>query len=172
MNTKLKLYLGHKLTKASEEFLASMALIRSEIERTLGDEWEVLKFLGVTAGTRTDVYDKDIETNVAECDLFVAIVDEESTGLGIEIATALFRFNTPILIVYTAGARVSRLVGGMVDRNPHLMMEKSIGNPADIGPHLAEAIDRFEILKYARMPQGRGRATKVIRQLTASWSQK
>lgn len=77
---KKKLYVSCGLTLAPQEF-------KDKVERTkekLGVDWDVMQFLGTTAGTEIDVYEVDINQNVGGCDAFVGVMDEPSWGLGYE----------------------------------------------------------------------------------------
>jgi hypothetical protein len=82
---KKQLYVGCGLTHAPEEFKAQV----EETKLRLGDEWDVMQFLGLVAGTAADVYEQDILTNVHGCDAFTAICDEPSLGLGYETDRAV-----------------------------------------------------------------------------------
>ena len=144
MKTKIRLYIGHKLTNATPQFQAKMDSLRTYLEGAL-PECMVLKFLGTKAGTCGDVYDKDIVENVGSCQLFVAIVDEESTGLGVEIGAALWRSKVPMLILYMPESRVSRLVTGPVDRNGIQMIERTYSAPPEAVSHIRAAIKIFGI---------------------------
>ena len=85
-----------------------------EVERTkdaLGADWEVMQFLGTTAGTEVDVYEVDINQNVGGCDAFVGVMDEPSWGLGFETREALLK-GKPALLVAHVFSRVTRLALG------------------------------------------------------------
>lgn len=104
---KKKLYVGCGLTLASQEF-------KDEVERTkeaLGIDWEVMQFLGTTAGTEVDVYDVDIIQNVGGCDAFVGVMDEPSWGLGWESREAVM-LGKPTLLVAQAASKITRLALG------------------------------------------------------------
>ncbi len=144
---KIVIYFGHKLTKADPKFIEKMDALKKMLEERF-DTCEFLKFLGVKDGTRADVYKQDILTNIASCDLFVCFVDEESTGLGIEIGAALWGYRKPILVLSTTGAHISRLIGGAVDYNPTQMIERQIRQHVheDAVKALAEAIELFGLV--------------------------
>jgi hypothetical protein len=142
---KIVLYFGHKLTHADPGFLSYMESVKNALETVLKDRIVILKFLGVTAGNCGDVYDKDIEENVATCELFVCFVDEESTGLGIEIGAALWRYGKPILILYTGRKRISRLIGGAYIRNQNQIMDYEAPNIKDVIAAVIEAIEHFNL---------------------------
>ncbi len=136
------LYYGHKLTKATEEFIERMNSMRSYLESALPD-CRILKFLGVKDGTSADVFQQDIKVNVASCVLFIAIIDEESTGLGFEIASALYRYGKPVLILYTKGKTVTRLVLGAVIHESEQMLERVMETEEDAANAVREAIKLY-----------------------------
>ncbi|MFZ2886343.1 MAG: hypothetical protein WA021_00815 [Minisyncoccia bacterium] len=103
-----KLYVGCALTHAPEEFKNAVEALK----KTLGAEFEVLDFLGLSKGTPQDVFEWDIDHCVASCDLFLAICDLPSLGLGYEVATALEKHNTPVLAVAHKDALVARVITG------------------------------------------------------------
>lgn len=143
--SKIMLYFGHKLTHADPAFIAYMDSVKKNLADCLKDKIILLKFLGTTDGTRTDVYTCDIEENVATCELFVCFVDEESTGLGIEIGAALWRYGKPILVLHTGRKAISRLVGGAVDRNQNQMLERCAPNMVDVVAAVLECITFYKL---------------------------
>jgi hypothetical protein len=106
---KIKLYIGCSLTQAPEDFKASV----EQLKATLRDKYEVLDFIGLVAGTPTDVYHWDVQKCVAQCDLFVAICDYPAIGLGYELGTAIERFHKPVLVVAHEDVTLTRLVIGI-----------------------------------------------------------
>lgn len=149
IDNRLRLYVGHKLTNAGEDFLEKMSLLRDGIERELAGEFVVLKFLGLVGGTPFDVFQQDINVNVATCDLMVAIVDEESTGLGLEIGLALSRFGKPILLIQHSNVpRVSRLVLGAAEHNSGNMLHVIVNDRLDIIKAIRDSVGWFGL--YAR----------------------
>jgi len=111
---KPKLYVGCGLTHAPQTFKDQV----EEMKAQLGQEWNVLQFLGTTAGTSTDVYRVDILENVATCDAFVAVMDEPSWGLGWESREAVL-LNKPSLLV--AASKITRLAFGAVEHFSKIM---------------------------------------------------
>ena len=101
---KKRLYVGCGLTDAPKAFTDEVAALKEELKA----DWNVLEFLGITAGGRGDVYQKDIIENVGSCDAFLAVMDERSWGLGFETRDALLN-DKPSLMVARTGGRVTRL---------------------------------------------------------------
>jgi hypothetical protein len=132
---------GHKLTNAGEHFLTKMDLIHQEIERELSCEFEVLRFLGF-GGTPFDVFQQDINVNVASCDMFVAVIDGESTGLGYEMGVAQSR-GKPILVIQHRVSHVSRLIIGAVQHNSSTMRHVVVDGPADVVGAIRDSIGWF-----------------------------
>lgn len=103
-----KIYVGCSLTHASEEFRQSVEVVKNELR----NHKTILDFLGLEAGTEENVYLHDIE-NVKACDLFVAICDHPSLGLGYELATAVEKYGKPTLAVAHADTKVTRMILGI-----------------------------------------------------------
>jgi len=106
------IYVGCALLHASEESKQKVA----NFKKTLKDQGQtVLEFVTNPNATNEEVYSNDIIECVGKCDLMIAFVDLPSTGLGFEMASALFRFKKPVIAVCHRdnGAKVSRLIKGI-----------------------------------------------------------
>ena len=101
------MYVGCGLTHTSDSFRESIERLKVRLRQ----QFEMLDFVGLTAGTNGDVYRWDIEHCVGTCDIFIAICDKASTGLGFELAVATTR-GIPILAVAQKDSLVTRLVLG------------------------------------------------------------
>jgi hypothetical protein len=102
------LYVGCGLTNAPEEFKGFVTALKAEL-RVEG--YEVLEFVGLKGGTPLDVWNYDLK-NVDTCTHFIAVVDESSTGLGIEMGRALWHAKKPLLCMHRQGAKVTRMIPG------------------------------------------------------------
>ncbi len=140
---KNRLYVGCSLTYASEDFKQDVENTKAALRE---DDWQVMEFLGLTAGTAADVYKQDILTNVSGCDGFVGIVDEPSIGLGWELGLAVGHYHKPSLAVAHVDTRVTRLVIGAPDYNPNLRFRTYRNMAEDIPEIVAE---EFAFLKGA-----------------------
>ncbi|MDO8565322.1 MAG: hypothetical protein Q7R67_01760 [bacterium] len=110
-----KIYVGCALTQAPEEFVREVEALKAQLRL---EGHEVADFVGVVAGTATDVYETDIHKCVAECEFFLAVCDLPSIGLGWEIGVAVEKHGKPTLAVAHREAKVSRLpIGACCDRN-------------------------------------------------------
>ena len=107
---KKVIYVGCSLTHASAEFKQSVAEFKDMLR---AEGYEVLEFLGLTAGTSADVYTWDIHQCVGKCHFFVAICDLPSTGLGYELGTAVEKRGISTLAVAHIDTQVTRLVQGI-----------------------------------------------------------
>ena len=105
----IKIYIGCSLTHAPQDFLALVDKVKSELKK----EYEVLEFLGLSKGTSEDVYKQDIQRNIVQCDMFVAICDHPSIGLGYEMAAALEKYSKPTIALAKEGSQISRLALGI-----------------------------------------------------------
>jgi nucleoside 2-deoxyribosyltransferase len=112
----VRLYVACCLTGAPEELLSFVP----KVKEALRDEgFTVLEFFG------TDTWDPETTASVDimhvwACDGVVAICDERSTGLGIEIGEAA-AMGKSILGFAREGARISQLVVGYGAVRPNFM---------------------------------------------------
>ncbi len=121
MEKKLKIYVGCALTHASDEFRTSI----SKFKEKLTPDFEVMDFLWAKQDPLKDprdfdpkdVYEWDINGCVKNCDLFVAICDEVSLGLGYEMGTAVEKYSKPVLALLKKGKKLTRLIEGIQDPN-------------------------------------------------------
>lgn len=113
------LYVGCSLAVAPNEFKDSIVALKD----TLREQLDVLEFKGQVAGTNADVYRWDIEHCVANCDMFVAVCDYPSIGLGWELNEAI-RLGKPTLGVAHTEAVISRLVLGAADVKPNFAFRR------------------------------------------------
>ena len=109
----MKLYVGCALTHASEEFRQEVESVKEALRK----DSEVMDFLGLVDGTAGDVYEWDINNCVKNCNIFVAIVDYPSLGLGYEMATAIEKPHKPTLALAQTDSKVGRIIWGI--NQPH-----------------------------------------------------
>lgn len=120
MSNKKNLYVGCGLTQASEEFKSQVENLKDR----LSDDWEIMQFLGLTAGDEKDVYQKDIIENVGGCDAFLGVCDEPSIGLGWELSAAVERLRKPSLGVAHTASKITRLILGAPGFNPNFSFRR------------------------------------------------
>lgn len=134
MSAKLRIYVGCALTQAPGEFRESV----ESFKNGLREHYEVFDFVGLVDGTAGDVYRWDIKRCVATCDLFIAICDLSSIGLGWELGMAVEELKKPVLAVAHEESSVTRLVLGAPEDNPHFTFERYNDLVADL-PELIKA---------------------------------
>jgi hypothetical protein len=117
-----KLYLGCSLTHAPKEFREAV----EELKVTLRETYDVFDFLGLEKGTAQDVYQWDIHRCVATCDVFLAICDYPSIGLGYELAMAVEKLKKPVFAFAHEDANVSRLILGVDAPSFHFARYKEL----------------------------------------------
>lgn len=113
-----RLYVGCGLTLAPQTFKDSV----EQLKAVLRENWDVLEFLGTTAGTAADVYQRDIIENVGTCDALLAIADEPSFGLGWETREAIM-LGKPVVAVAHENSRVTRMLLGATHYFPNLRFQ-------------------------------------------------
>ncbi len=111
---KSKLYVGCSLTHAPDDFCEDVNALKSKLKET----YEVYDFVGKIAGTAEDVYRWDIEYCVANCDVFLAICDYASIGLGWELNEAI-SLGKNVIGAAHKDAQISRLVLGAAGLKPN-----------------------------------------------------
>lgn len=115
----MKVYVGCSLRKAPEALITQVEKFKSSLNDL--DDVEVLKFVGLGDYQDTDVFSHDIYS-VESCDIFVAICDEPSTGLGIEIERAM-SLRKPILLPAHQDAEVSKMISGYAKLQANMTYE-------------------------------------------------
>jgi len=113
MKHDLSLYVGCALTYATEDFKQNVQLLKERLKKVC----YVLEFIGLVDGTPQDVYNHDINNCVRDCNLFVAICDQASIGLGYELAVQVEDRKMPALAVAHVNSKVTRLVLGISQPN-------------------------------------------------------
>ena len=103
------LYIGCSLTQAPEDFKKKV----EDLKAILKQEYTVLDFIGLVAGTPKDVYEWDINECVAKCDVFIALCDYPAIGLGYELGVAIEKLNKPTLALAHEGTKITRLIQGI-----------------------------------------------------------
>jgi 2'-deoxynucleoside 5'-phosphate N-hydrolase len=107
----MKIYLANSITQATEEFKNQMLAFRKKLQ----EEYEVLEYFGSTLAEAGEVYEHDINC-VKNCDMVLAEVTYPSTGVGIEMATAL-SLGKKVIAVAKEEALVTRMVIGITHPN-------------------------------------------------------
>jgi hypothetical protein len=107
-----KLYVGCALTNASETFKDEVLAFKETL-RERGHE--VFEFVGLTAGDDEQVYRHDLSC-VRKSELFIAICDYPSTGLGWELGDAASR-NKKVLMA--SQQPITRMVTGSAKVEPN-----------------------------------------------------
>jgi nucleoside 2-deoxyribosyltransferase len=125
-----RLYVGFSLTWASREFSAKVENLKAVLRQK---GYHVLDFFDPVGGTPREVYEWDIGHCVSSCDVFLAICDEASTGLGWELAEAV-KLRKPTLAVAHVNSKVTRLVLGAADTESNLQFEVYEDLVKDIPP--------------------------------------
>ena len=125
----IKIYVGCALNDIPESEKKVFLLKISNLKDGLIKKGHtVLEFRGIGSHEDGDVYKTDIG-NVYKCDLFVAVCDFASTGLGIEIGKA-FCLNKPVLLL--SMRKVSKMVTGSAKVEKNASYERYKSTPGMI----------------------------------------
>src|SRR4028119_2102648 len=114
-----KLYIGCSLTQAPKLFISHIETLKSELK----NDFQILDFIGLTGKTSEEVYEHDRKC-VLESDLFLAVCDYPSIGLGMEIGFAIEN-NKRILIAYSKNNKITRMVLGIPKTSNIFFLEYS-----------------------------------------------
>lgn len=105
------IYVAAPFTDASPRLTDFLADFKSRLR--LGSSAIVLEWTGKEAGEALGAfYRRDME-NVHMCSVMIAIVDEPSIGLGMEICEAI-HLHKPVLCLHRSASKLSRLVSAAV----------------------------------------------------------
>ncbi len=104
------IYVGCALNRAPDEFKQRVVAMKGLL-RDMGHS--VMEFVTDPEATDESVYENDILTMVRGCDCVVAVIDFPSTGLGLELGAALFRYKKPVLGLTSNLQQQSRLIRGV-----------------------------------------------------------
>lgn len=144
----LKVYVGCALTHATEEQKAAVEAFKKFLRQFC----TVLDFVGLTAGTSSDVYNYDIHECVKKCDLFIADCTQLSLGLGWELGTSVETCKTRTMAVAQQGTKVTRLVLGAAEVHPFVTFQYYV-NLEDLAPSVFEALSELHYLRLAENAQ-------------------
>lgn len=111
MTKKYKIYIGCSIYNAEKEFVDSVNKLKDELR----DKYEVLDFLDNATDADMEQVVKTDLNNVKKADLFCAICDLPSIGLGIEIGKANELKKPTLLFANTEN--ISRMVRGNIYEN-------------------------------------------------------
>jgi nucleoside 2-deoxyribosyltransferase len=127
-------YVGAALTNAS----GRLKNVIPQFKQLLRDKTDtiVLRWVGMESEVDEGFYARDLG-NVQMCDVMIAIVDEPSIGLGMEIAQAILE-RKPLLCLYKEGSTVSRMLEAAA-KDGHLLLQ-SYKEINDATEHAADFI--------------------------------
>lgn len=111
MEKEFTIYVGCGLTQAPEEFIEGIDGLKVELRRVAGIK--IIDFIGLKGGTAREVYLHDTRS-VMDAGGILAVVDQPSIGLGMEIATAI-QYGKPVLAVAHRVSRVTRMIIGAAE---------------------------------------------------------
>ncbi len=137
---KPRLYVGCSLARADEEFRQNVENLKDQIRK---NGYEVFDFVGLVKGTPRDVYEWDMGHCVKDCDVFLAICDEPSIGLGMEIGEAI-RLGKPVLGVANKNSVVTRMVDGAAEVEPNFTFLRYDNFMRDVPVMLEDFIKKQE----------------------------
>lgn len=110
MAQEVVLYVGCGLTQAPESFKQEVEAFKAALRL---EGFKVLEFVGLQAGTPLDVWNHDL-SNVDSCTHMIGIVNENSTGLGIELGRARWYKNQQKPVLCLENLQISKKVTRMI----------------------------------------------------------
>ena len=120
------LYVGCALRGAPAEFVAGVG----ELKKQLENDFKVLHFIGISpTAAAKEVYETDIGCTI-EADIMLAICDQSSLGLGIEIAKRA-ELGKATIIAYRPSVDLSRMVLGLAELSPSFTVV-TYNDPAEL----------------------------------------
>ena len=131
---KARLYVGCSLSHASEQFKLNVEALKVALRQ---QGYDVFDFVGLVKGTARDVYEWDLGHCIAECDAFIAICDEPSTGLGYELCRAV-ALGKPVLALAHVDAKITRMLLGAAEVEPNLRFERYQDLTTDVPAMVAQ----------------------------------
>lgn len=150
------IYVGCALKHAPEEFKQGV----KRLKELLAKEHTILEFVLDPNASDEEVFLTDIG-NVEKCDLFLAITDLPSSGLGLELGFALTIFRKPTLCVYSSWDERSRIIHGTTARYSDLISFVEYRNLADVAEKILPEFLRKNTWRFAGRPVEVVQSSKV-----------
>ena len=142
----IKVYVGCALTHASPQFIEKVTAFREALDRE--DHFEVLRFSGLGTFKKGEVYHQDINLCLGAADMFLAIADHPSLGLGFELHEAVKGRGIPTLITHHHSRVVSDLALDLTHHFRQLVMVHQYEHIDDLHAVLPAFIRRHDTLRH------------------------
>lgn len=134
------IYIGCSLNGAPQPFVREV----TKLKQSLKKDYDLLEFVGLNYKSVKQVYEWDIEHCVKDCDLFVAICDERSTGLGWELCEAV-HLGKPVLAVSHKEANISGIVLGAAELKDNFKFARYTNLHRDIPKMISEHFIKLKV---------------------------
>ena len=146
MKKPITVYVGCALSDAPVTFQEEIIALKNEIRRLL-PYVIILDFVPPNEDKSPHVIWKHDCACIERCDVFLAVADFPSLGLGGELTEALRIYKKPTLVVASQGVRVSRYVLGLVETHSHLACFREFNSWSQIIGHLEDFFLRHDVVK-------------------------
>lgn len=154
MKKPIKVYIGCALANAPVSFHNEIIALKKEIKRLL-PYVIILDFVPPDEDkTPHFIWKHDCE-RIKECDVFLAVVNFPSLGLGGELTEALRIHKKPTLVVANQDVRVSRYVLGLIDAHASLACFQEFNSWNQIVGYLEDFFLRNAVVKKSLLDQVR-----------------
>jgi len=105
-NAPTIVYVGSATTHASRSLIQYVSNFKQRLRENT--HALVLEWVETVDGTRPEMFERDLD-NIRMCHVLIALIDEPSIGLGMEIAEAI-RHRKAVLCLHKKGVMPSRLL--------------------------------------------------------------
>lgn len=146
MKKPITVYVGCALSNAPVSFQEEIIALKNEIKRLI-PYVIILDFVPPHEDrTPFSIWKHDCEC-IKKCDVFLAVVDFPSLGLGAEINEALCIHNKPTLVVASQGVRVSRYILGLIEGHSRISCFREFNSWNQVIVYLEDFFLRRDVVK-------------------------
>lgn len=144
MNKIIHVYVGHKLTDATESFITEMRDTFDYVFSQLA-QCKRVPFLGLKWESAAQVYHADIVKGVGGSDVAILVLDEQADGVIAEMYAALYKYGIPTVLLHKGRRKISGLIRGTVETYPERYLFEMYARPEHVVDIVKRAISKFDL---------------------------